>query len=388
MMPMYELQDVFRQFGFTFLEGRQLSPHHRKTMADITACRSAALGGHIDQCDNCGHVSISYNSCRNRHCPKCQNLKKEQWLLNREQELLDVDYFHVVFTIPAALNPLVRFNQKEVYNILFRAVSETLLELAAEPKYLGAQIGFITLLHTWGQNLMDHPHIHCIVPGGGLSFDGLRWIPSRKKFFIPVKVLAKKFRDKFLAFLKTAFLDERLKFGASIEPLSIDSNFRHLLDEMYQTNWVVYCKPPFKTPWHVLRYLGRYTHRVAISNERIVAIGNNQVSFRWRDYKDNRREKLMTLEATEFIRRFFLHVLPLRFVKIRYFGIFSNRNRKLKIKRCQELLKMKPKTTKHLSTLELIKKLLGFDPSVCPCCGKGKLIRSPLSCSNHAPPLQ
>jgi hypothetical protein len=388
MMPMYELQDVFRQFGPAFLEGRQLPPHHRKTMADIAACRSATLGGHIDQCDHCGHVSISYNSCRNRHCPKCQDLKKEQWLLDREQELLDVGYFHVVFTIPAALNPLVRFNQKEVYNILFRAVSETLLELAAQPKYLGAQIGFITLLHTWGQNLMDHPHIHCIVPGGGLSFDGLRWVPSRKKFFIPVKVLSKKFRGKFLAFLKTAYGEGRLKFGASIEALRMGSNFRQLLDKMYQTNWVVYCKPPFKTPWHVLRYLGRYTHRVAISNERIVAIDTNQVSFRWRDYKDNRQEKLMTLEAAEFIRRFLLHVLPLRFVKIRYFGIFSNRNRKLKIKHCQQLLKMQPKIQNHLSTLELIKKLLGFDPSVCPCCGKGKMIRSPLGCPNHAPPLQ
>lgn len=383
---MSELQSIFQEYGQAYQETHPLPPHLRKTMADIAACRSAVLGGHIDQCDNCGHIDISYNSCRNRHCPKCQNLKREEWLINREQELLDVGYFHVVFTIPASLNPLVRFNQKELYNILFQAVSQTLLELAADPKYLGAQIGFIALLHTWGQNLMDHPHIHCIVPGGGISSDGLRWVPSRKKFFIPVKVLAKKFRGKFLAFLNQAFMDGNLQFGGPVEFLGLEVNFRGLLDELYQTDWVVYCKPPFKSPAHVLRYLGRYTHRVAISNQRIVSINNEQVTFKWRDYKDNNREKLMTVTTSEFIRRFLLHVLPLRFVKIRYYGLFSNRNRRMKIAVCQKFLGMAMIPAKPITTLELITKLLGFDPTICPCCGKGKMVRRLLSHPGNAPP--
>jgi hypothetical protein len=382
---MIELQNIFQEYGQVYRETHPLLPHLRKTMGDIAACRSAALGGHIDQCNNCGHIDVSYNSCRNRHCPKCQNLKREKWLIDREQELLNVGYFHVVFTIPASLNPLVRFNQKEIYDILFRAVSETLLELAADPKYLGARIGFITLLHTWGQNLMDHPHIHCIVPGGGLSFSGLRWIQSRKKFFIPVKVLAKKFRGKFLAFLNKAFVNGNLQFGGSIQSLGLEVNFRQLLDELYQTDWVVYCKPPFKSPVHVLRYLGRYTHRVAISNQRIVSINNDQVTFKWRDYKDNNREKLMTVTASEFIRRFLLHVLPLRFVKIRYYGLLSNRNRRMKIAVCQRLLGMTIIPAKPMTNLELITKILGVDPTICSCCGKGKMAR--LLCHpGNAPP--
>lgn len=383
---MIELQNIFQIYGQAYRETHPIPPHHRKAMENITACRSAALGGHIDQCDSCGHISISYNSCRNRHCPKCQNLRREEWLLNREQELLNVGYFHVVFTVPASLNPLIRFNQKIMYDILFRAVSETLTELAADPKYLGAQIGFISLLHTWGQNLMDHPHIHCIVPGGGLSFSGLRWIQSRKKFFIPVKVLAKKFRGKFLAFLKQAFSEGDLQFGDSIQSLGLEVNFHQLLNDLYQTDWVVYCKAPFKSPAYVLRYLGRYTHRVAISNQRIVSIENDQVTFKWRDYKDNHREKLMTVSAFEFIRRFLLHVLPPRFVKIRYYGVFSNRNRRLKIKLCQELLGMPVIPVKSITALELVTKLLGFNPTICPCCGKGMMVRRPLCRSDHAPP--
>lgn len=383
---MIELQDIFQQFGPAFQAEHPLPPHHQKTMGDIAACRSAALGGHIDQCDTCGHIDVSYNSCRNRHCPKCQNLKREEWLLNREQELLNVGYFHVVFTIPSSLNSLVRFNQKVIYDILFRAVSETLLELAADPKYLGAQLGFISVLHTWGQNLMDHPHIHCIVPGGGISFDGLRWVQSRKKFFIPVRVLAKKFRGKFLAFLKLAFTGGKLHFDGSIKSLSQEMNFRQLLTELYQTNWVVYCKPPFKSPAYVLRYLGRYTHRVAISNQRIVSVQADQVTFKWRDYKANNCEKLMTVSAFEFIRRFSLHILPIRFVKIRYYGLLSNRNRKVKIKLSKKLLGMPAIPAKSLTTLELIVKLLGFDPTICRCCSKGKMVRRPFCCSDHAPP--
>jgi hypothetical protein len=386
-MKMIEIQNVFQTYGTTYRAEHSLPPHHRKTMNAIASCRTAALGGHIDQCDNCGHINISYNSCRNRHCPKCQNLKREEWLTNREQELLDVGYFHVVFTIPAALNPLVRFNQKLLYDILFQAASETLLELATDSKYLGAQTGFISLLHTWGQNLMDHPHVHCIVPGGGLSFDGLRWIPSRKKFFIPVKVLAKKFRGKFLAFLKTAFINNHLQFGGLINSLHLEPNFRKLLNALYQINWVVYCKPPFKSPAYVLRYLGRYTHRVAISNQRLVSLENGQVTFKWRDYKDDNREKLMTISAFEFIRRFLLHVLPLRFVKIRYYGVLSNRTRKVKIKLCQKLLGMTFISLKPVSRMELITKLLGFDPTSCRCCGKGKMVRRILGHSDLDPPV-
>jgi hypothetical protein len=383
---MNDIQTIFQTDGDAYREVYSLPPHHRKAIKDIQSCRTAALGGHIDQCDQCGHIHISYNSCRNRHCPQCQQVKREQWLASRERDLLDVGYFHVVFTIPSSLHPLVRFNQKELYDLLFRAARQTLLELAADPKYLGAHIGVIALLHTWGQNLMDHPHLHCIVPGGGLSPDGLRWISSRKNFFIPVSVLSRKFRGKFLAFLKESFRNGRLLFGGCIESLGLETNFRRLLHELYQTRWVVYCKPPFKSPAYVLRYLGRYTHRVAISNHRIVSVHDHQVTFQWRDYKDNRRQKLMTLSAVEFIRRFLLHVLPPRFVKIRYFGVLSNRSRTLKIPVCRRLLGMPVFPGQLIPTLELVAKLLGFDPLVCRCCGKGKMLRRLLGLSDLSPP--
>ena len=372
--------------GKTFKKGIPFRHIIGKPMGDIAACRSSALGGHIDQCNNCGHIHISYNSCRNRHCPKCQNLAKERWLQNREQELLDVGYFHLVFTVPSSLNLLIRFNQKFMYDLMFQSVSETLLELTGDPKFLGAHSGFISLLHTWGQNLMDHPHLHCIVPGGGLSFDGLRWIQSRKKFFIPVKVLAKKFRGKFLALLKSAFFETKLHFSGLIEALALENNFQQLLNQPYETDWVVYCKPPFKSPAHVLRYLGRYTHRVAISNQRIVSVHDDHVTFKWRDYKDHNREKLMTLDISEFIRRFLLHILPPRFVKIRYYGFFSNRNRRIKISRCQKLLGMSIFLNRPKSTLDLLVKFLGFDPTICRSCGVGKMLRKNLYSLEHAPP--
>lgn len=305
---------------------RGFSPNTQKTylknlqhfMNAIESCRTSNLGGHIDVCDSCGHERISYNSCRNRHCPKCQGLAKEQWLLERKRDLLNIGYFHVVFTVPDSLNPLALQNQKIFYSLLFKAASETLAELSRDHKYLGAEIGIISVLHTWGQNLMDHPHVHCIVPGGGLSFDGTRFLRSREKFFIPVKVLSRKYRGKFLAFLKEAFQDGELRFCGKLEPLSGKLKFQSLINALYQKEWVVYCKKPFKSPWHVLRYLGRYTHRVAISNQKIVSLQDGRVTFSWRDYKDENKTKLMTLEASEFIRRFLLHVLPDRFVKIRH----------------------------------------------------------------------
>jgi hypothetical protein len=311
-------------------------------------------------------------------------------LINREQELLDVGYFHIVFTIPANLNPLALRNQKIIYDILFRAASESLRELAADPKYLGADIGVLAILHTWGQNLMDHPHIHCLVPGGGLSPDGLRWIISSKKFFIPVKVLSRKFRGKFLAFLKGAMLNGNLQFIGQIAYLDDSSNFRALIDGLYQTEWVVYSKKPFAGAAHVLRYLGRYTHRVAISNHRIVSCKKSsdgcpsEVTFKYRDYRDG-KEKLMNITAQEFIRRFLLHILPSRFIKVRYYGIFGNRVRKIKIQVCQKLLKMKLKPYLKLTTRELIIRLTGKDPGLCPACQIGHLHRT-LSFPDNSPP--
>lgn len=369
-----ELQSIFQQFGPVYRENNSLPLNHLKTMTAVESCRTFLLGGHVDECDSCGFKRISYNSCRNRHCPKCQSLAKEQWILERDRDLLEVGYFHVVFTVPDSLNPLALQNQKVFYSLLFKAASETLLELSRDPKYLGAEIGFISVLHTWGQNLTDHPHLHCIVPGGGLSFDGTRFICSQKKFFIPVKVLSRKFRGKFLAFLKEAFQDGNLVFHGKIEPLSGKIKFQFLIDSLYRTEWVVYCKKPFKSPWHVLRYLGRYTHRVAISNQRIVNFQDGQVTFSWRDYRDNNRTKLMKIDASEFIRRFLLHVLPSRFVKIRHYGILSNRNRNTKLRLCQQLTFSKIRKSQKLSTVELLLKLTGIDLRACPSCGKGIMI--------------
>jgi hypothetical protein len=369
-----ELQSIFQQFGPVYRENNSLPLNHLKTMTAVESCRTSLLGGHVDECDSCGFKRISYNSCRNRHCPKCQSLAKEQWLLERDRDLLKVGYFHVVFTIPDSLNPLALQNQKVFYSLLFKAASETLVELSRDPKYLGAEIGFISVLHTWGQNLLDHPHLHCIVPGGGLSFDGTRFVCSRKKFFIPVKVLSRKFRGKFLVFLKEAFQDGNLVFHGKIEPFSGKIKFQALIDNLFQTKWVVYCKKPFKSPWHVLRYLGRYTHRVAISNQRIVNFQDGQVTFSWRDYRDNNRTKLMTLDASEFIRRFLLHVLPSRFVKIRHYGILSNRNRNSKLRLCQQLTFSKIRESQKLSMVELLLKLTGLDLRVCPSCGKGMMV--------------
>ena len=375
-----ELQDIFQKFGQSYRQNHPLPLNQLKTMSAIESCRTSSQGGHVDVCDSCGHERISYNSCRNRHCPKCQGLAKEQWLLERERDLLEVGYFHVVFTVPDSLNPIALQNQKIFYSLLFKAASETLLELSRDPKYLGAEIGFISVLHTWGQNLMDHPHVHSIVPGGGLSFDGTRFVPSRKKFFIPVKVLSRKFRGKFLVFLKEAYQNSDLKFYGKLESLSGKTNFQALIDDLYQKEWVVYCKKPFKSPWHVLRYLGRYTHRVAISNQRIIDLQDGAgakapaVTFQWRDYKDDNKTKLMSVDAFEFIRRFLLHVLPSRFMKIRHYGILSNRNRNRKLRLCQRLTFSKSCEVQKISAVELLLKLTGLDLRICPCCKQGKMV--------------
>jgi hypothetical protein len=377
---MPEIQDIFREYGRAYTMIRNLPSHILKAIGDIKCCRTAELGGHVDECDECGHTRISYNSCRNRHCPKCQNIAKEKWLYNRNQDLLPVGYFHVVFTIPQELNYLTLTNQKEMYSLLFKAVSETLMELSKDRKYLGAEIGFTSILHTWGQNLMNHPHIHCVVPSGGLSNDGQRWINSKEKFFIPVKVLSRKFRGKFLFYLKKLFCEKGLKLIGENSELAKQDILKLYIDKLYSNEWIVYCKAPFGSAEAVLQYLGRYTHRVAISNNRIIHVENGLVVFKWRDYADNNKEKFMTVTAEEFIRRFIMHILPSKFVKIRHYGILSNRSRVRKLKRCKAILGVRKsaenlKKLSELTTAELFLKITGVDILKCPCCSGGKMER-------------
>jgi len=362
-------------------------------MRAIERCRTSELGGHVDECDTCGRIRISYNSCRNRHCPKCQFLKKEKWLEQRKQALLPVQYFHVVFTIPAKLNPLALRNKRVFYNILFRSVCETLIELARDPKHLGGKIGFLSVLHTWGQNLMDHLHIHCIVTGGGLSLDGTRWLSCRKGFFIPVKVLSRLFRGKVLHYLKRSRKSEELEFPGTIAKLQDPNQFDAFCKELYQKEWVVYSKPPFKSPEMVLQYLGRYTHKIAIGNHRIIKMQDAEVSFLWRDYSDGNKNKIMRLDASEFIRRFLLHVLPARFVKIRYYGLLANRNSKAMLSQSRKLLSVTVQVGNKdmLETWqEFLLRVCGIDLIKCPFCGKGRMIRKeillPVRC--NSPPLE
>jgi hypothetical protein len=371
---MVEIQDIFQKYGEEYRNKHKLTLVQHKAMSAIQKCRTSHLGGHIDLCESCGSTQVSYNSCRNRHCPKCQTLSKERWVENQKSNLLNVGYFHVVFTIPDTLNLLAYQNQKELYTLLFKSVAETLAELASDKKYLGAKLGFTSVLHTWGQNLMHHPHIHCIVPSGGLSSTG-KWVNSRKKFFIPVKVLSRKFRGKFLYNLKQLNIDNKLEFHGSQKYLSINNEFENLISSLYSKEWIVYCKPPFKDASCIVEYLGRYTHRVAISNHRIVSIENGNVLFKWRDYKDNSKCKLMTVSADEFIRRFLIHVLPSGFVKIRHYGLLGNRNKNTKLNICKQLTNTPILIKDKSSTLQLIQRLIGKDLSKCPHCGLGKLSR-------------
>lgn len=370
---MLEVQDIFRQYGGEYLEAQNPPTHVWKAAKAIRACRTAELGGHVDVCDECGYQKVSYNSCRNRHCPKCQALSKERWILAREAELLPVPYFHVVFTLPDTLNALTMQNQRIVYDLLLKASAQTILELCADKKYLGAQAGVTSILHTWSQNLNFHPHVHMIVPGGGLSKDG-KWIASRKKFFLPVKVMAKKFRGKFLCYLRNA----GLRFEGKQKHLADETRFEQFLSGLYQNDWYVYCKPPFKTNRSVLQYLGRYTHRVAISNHRLVSLKNGEVTFKWRDYRDDCKEKRMTLSVGEFIRRFLLHILPPRFMKIRHYGLLASAGKKKKLTLCRRLTGMKPrpKASVPLTVGELMQKLTGRDIALCPVCGIGHLSRA------------
>ena len=372
-----EVAEIFRQHGPAYRESHRLPRNHLRVMRAIEVCRTSVLGGHRDQCDHCGHVEISYNSCRNRHCPKCQTLRKEKWIEARLEDLLPIEYFHVVFTLPSELNLLVSMNRKVMYDLLFRSASETLMELAKDPKHLGAGIGGISILHTWGQNLMDHPHVHCIVTGGGLSSDRNRWVSCRKGFFIPVRVMSALFRGKFLDLLKRCFQSDALVFPDSLGHLKDPTDFETFRKNLYHKKWVVYCKPPFDGLQGVLQYLGRYTHRIAISNHRLLHLQNGDVSFLWRDYADHQRQKIMTLNADEFIRRFLLHVLPPRYVRIRHFGLLANRKRKTTIALCRKTLgdgqTPNQQNDRKETWQQQLFRICGIDVTLCPVCQKGRM---------------
>jgi len=366
-----EVQHIFQKYGDEFLQRHKLSNVQRKAWDAISSCRTSALGAHVDTCDECGYEKISYNSCRNRHCPKCQTLEKEAWLDRQSESLLNCGYFHVVFTVPAQLNPVFYQNQRLLYGLLFRAASETLLELCADEKYLGAVPGVTAVLHTWGQNLCYHPHLHCVVTGGGLTKLS-QWRGSRKKFLVPVKVLAKKFRGKFLALLQGV----KLEFFGDHRHLNSPAEFSALLQKLYETGWIIYCKPPFGSAQKVLSYLGRYTHRVAISNNRIVSCENGKVTFRYRDYADGNKNKVMTIRADEFIRRFLMHVLPRGFRKIRHFGLFASRDKTVRIKLCKRLTGTKLAVRRE-TPAQRLERIFGKDFNLCPCCKTGHFARDP-----------
>jgi hypothetical protein len=338
--PPLEVADLIRSAGAAFLErNRQwLRWKHIKVLLAIARCRTAALGGHLDQCTRCGHRAISYNSCRNRHCPKCQTAARDRWIAARQKELLPTHYVHVVFTLPAQLAPLALQNKKLLYGLLLRASAETLLEVARDPRHLGAEIGFFSVLHTWSQKLTLHPHVHCVIPAGGLSLDHTHWVKSQNRFFLPLKVLSRVFRGKFVAGLKQAFQSGQLQFHGNLAPLAQPKTFAAWLRSLFRKDWVIYAKPPFGGPAYVLQYLGRYTHRVAISNHRLVSFTDGKVTFRWRDSAHNNEQKLLTLSLDEFLRRFLLHLLPTGFVRIRNFGFLANRRRAVLLPLCFHLL--------------------------------------------------
>lgn len=380
--PKLEVADVFRRYGEVYREkrGARLSMAERRVMTAIEVCRTAALGGHVEQCDQCGHQRICYNSCSNRHCPKCQSLARAEWIEDRQSELLPAPYFHVVFTVPEEIAAIAFENKRAVYGILFRATAETLQTIAADPKYLGAEIGFFAVLHTWGQNLLHHPHLHCVVPGGGLARDGRSWIPGRQGFFLPVRVLSRLFRRLFLQYLQKAFDSGKLRLPASLEALQRPEEFARYLKPVKKMEWCVYAKPPFAGPEQVLDYVGRYTHRVAIANHRLVDIDDGQVRFHWRDYRDHNRRKTMQVSAEEFIRRFLIHVLPDRFHRMRYYGFLSNRHRKQKLARCRQLLQVpipdsEPDGTEQPKDYrDRYEELTGVSLRRCPVCQEGRML--------------
>jgi len=364
--PPLEVADLIRAAGAAFLERNRhwLGWQHLKVLLALARCRTAALGGHLDQCTRCGHRAISYNSCRNRHCPKCQTAARERWIAARRQELLPTRYVHVVFTLPRPFAPLALQNKKIVYDLLFRASAETLLEVARDPRHLGAEIGFFSVLHTWNQKLGLHPHVHCVVPAGGLSLDHTHWVKPRYRFFLPIRVLGRVFRGKFVAGLQRAFQDGQFRFHGNLALLAQPKTFAAWLRPLFRHDWVVYAKPPFGGPDYVLQYLGRYTHRVAISNHRLISLVDGQVTFRWRDSAHHNEQKLLTLPLEEFLRRFLLHLLPKGFVRIRNFGFLANRRRATLLPLCFHRLGSAPPTEPERSTPKDAN-----DLRFCPQCG-------------------
>lgn len=381
-----------RLHGEDYRRSHPLPLTHLKIMRAISACRTPALGGHLDHCGDCGFERPAYNSCRNRHCPKCQALAKARWLQARTDELLPVGYFHVVFTLPHVLNPLILCNKAVALRLLFDAVARTLCTFARDPKHgLGGKIGFLALLHTWDQKLLDHFHLHCLIPAGVLSHDGHRWIHARKDFLFPVKALAQVFRGKFIALLKKTYAQQGLIFPGRSESSGTAEGFHALIAQLYLKNWVVYCKPPFGGPRKVLDYLGRYTHRVAIANHRIQSIKDGNVTFAYRDRGEGDRIKAMTIPAEEFIRRFLLHALPTSFMRIRHFGFLANRCKGPDLRRCRKLLGLSPEIpkTQPMTCQELLRKLTGRNPSQCPACKTGlmKVVAELPKLPMHAWPL-
>jgi hypothetical protein len=377
--PSLEVADIFQQHGADYRQAHGLSLQQLRVMRAIEVCRTAALGGHVEECGHCSYTRIAYNSCRNRHCPKCQNSERARWLEDRKAELLPVEYFHVVFTLPEEIARIAFYNPREVYGILFRAVTETLLTIARDPKHLGAEIGFFAILHTWGQNLQHHPHVHCVVPGGGFSADYHRWIACRPGFFLPVRVLSCLFRRLFLEALQAAFDRGKLGFFGELEELRDAEKFAAYLAPLSEKEWVVYAKPPFGGAVQALEYLGRYTHRVALSNDRLLAMEEGKVTFQWKDYRDRDRSKSrrMTLDTDEFIRRFLTHTLPGGFQRIRHCGFLANRDRKQKLELCHHLLsvpvlELLPDTAQCAA---LLAEIAGPCPARCPVCAVGEMVR-------------
>jgi hypothetical protein len=370
-----EVADIFRVHGAAWRKANagHVSLDQLKVMSAIESCRTAALGGHVARCEKCSHTLIAYNSCRNRHCPKCQGAAAREWLAEREAELLPVPYYHVVFTLPAAIADIAYQNKAVIYDLLFKASAETLITIAADPEHLGARIGVLSVLHTWGSALTHHPHVHMIVPGGGISHDGNKWVACRPGFFLPVRVLSRLFRRLFLERLVAAHRAGELQFFSNHAPLTDAQAFAAFLAPLRNSEWVVYSKRPFGGPKQVLRYLARYTHRVAISNRRLVAGDDKGVTFKWKDYRAEGRErlKLMTLATHEFIRRFLIHVLPGGFHRIRHYGLFANRSRADNIARARELLNVPTPKAHHAAGAETIEPPSLSHP--CPCCG-GRMI--------------
>jgi hypothetical protein len=381
--PRLDVAEVIRSCHDAFLQkyGASLSPEQRRALHDLTACRTAALGGHVLECPECRHREISYNSCGNRHCPKCQATAAARWLEAQAADLLETPYFHVVFTLPGALGPVARCNPRAVYGLLMRAAAKTLLKVAADPKHLGAEVGILAVLHTWGQSLALHPHVHCVVTGGGLAPDGGHWVAGRDDFFLPVRVLSRVFRGKFLAGLRAAFRRGRLRFPGRLAALARPRRFDRLIAEAVRTEWVVCATPPLGgAPTVVLKYLARYTHKTAVSNRRLVGLADGRLTFRWKDYAHGGRWSTRTLDAVEFVRRFLMHVLPAGFVRVRHYGLLANRHRQEKLARCRELLGMTvapqadPAPTDPDPVTPPVREPTVTPTRVCPRCGAGRMV--------------